>query len=147
MNHEDYMKRVLDGDYPETPIVPLPSHPFIDGRGVIQNLSLNVSDSIAFITSVRGSVRANHYHKDWHICYLLNGKIAYYERAIGDTSIPEPHIITKGTLFFSPPLKEHSMLFLEDSEFITFQNSVRTHDNHEESVTRVKFIDPKEMGF
>lgn len=147
MTYDQYLQRVLSGDYPSTPIVPLPDSPFIDGRGVIQNLFLHPSSSIALITSKRGTVRANHYHKDWHFSYLLSGSIAYYERAIGDTSIPSPHIIHPNTMFFSPPMKEHSMLFLEDSTFITFQNSVRTHENHEDSVTRVKFIDAREMGF
>jgi quercetin dioxygenase-like cupin family protein len=147
MNYNEYLRRVIAGDYPSTPIVPLPDSPFIDGRGVIQNLFLHPSDSIAHITSVRGTVRANHYHKDYHFCYLLVGKIAYFERAVGDSVIPETTIITKGMLFFSPPNREHSMLFLEDSEFITFQNSVRTHENHENSVKRVDFIDPKKWGF
>lgn len=147
MTYEKYLARVLAGDYPSDPIVPLPNSPFIDGRGMIQNLFLHPSDSIALITSVRGSVRANHYHKDWHFCYVLEGAIAYYERAIGDKSIPIPTIMHEHTMFFSPPMREHSMLFLENTTFITFQNSVRTHENHENSVTRVDFIDPKEVGF
>lgn len=140
MTHEEYVKRVLAGDYPESPIVPLPEHPFIDDRGVIQNLFLDTVNSVSMIISKRGSVRANHYHKDWHFCYLVSGKLAYYEREIGDTTIERPLIIEPNTLFFSPPMKEHSMLFLEQSLLITFQNSVRTHENHENSVVRVNYI-------
>lgn len=140
MTYDDYMKRVLSGDYPETPIVPLPPKPFFDERGVIQNLFLHDASSISLIMSHRGSVRANHYHKDWHFSYLISGKLAYYERNIGDKNIEKPLIIDPGTLFFTPPMKEHSMLFLEESIFLTFQNSIRTHENHEDSVTRVEYI-------
>lgn len=147
MNYDIYMKLVQNGQYPESPIVPLPNAPFIDGRGTIQNLFLHRSDSITIITSKRGTARANHWHTDWHMAYLISGQIAYYDREIGVGSIPEPVIINPGVMFFSPPNREHSMLFLEDSVFITFQNSVRTHENHENSVHRVDFIDPKEIGF
>jgi quercetin dioxygenase-like cupin family protein len=147
LNYEQYMERVLSGDFPENPIIPLPNTPFIDGRGIIQNLFLHRADSITYITSKRGTVRANHFHSDWHVSFLVSGLISYYAREVGSKEIPEPTIINPGMMFISPPNKEHSMLFLEDSVFITFQNSVRTHENHENSVHRVDFINPKDFGF
>ena len=52
-------------------VIIAPREPFVDERGEILNL-LDVSvTSIAVITSKKGAVRANHYHKtDYHYCWL-----------------------------------------------------------------------------
>ena len=73
------------------PILKL-NNPFIDDRGLIQSLvSLDEPkiQSAVIIESKKGSVRANHYHKeDWHYCYLITGSIDYYYRDVDDTSEP-----------------------------------------------------------
>ncbi len=93
----------------------------MDQRGVIQSLLELPIRSVGIIKCVKGAVRANHYHKtDWHYCYLLSGSLEYFERPVGSSSIPEPVIIKAGQLFFTPPMVEHAMRFLEPSEFLTF---------------------------
>jgi dTDP-4-dehydrorhamnose 3,5-epimerase-like enzyme len=142
MTNEEYTKAVDAGIWPNTPDVPLPE-PFADERGNITNLLFTPINSVADISSVRGSVRANHYHRtDWHYTLVSSGKVAYFEREIGSTEVPEPRIYGPGQMFFTPPMREHAMLFLEDSLILTFAKNVRNHENHEADVVRVEFVTP-----
>ena len=80
MNNKEYTEAVDKGYYPVDKIVSLPE-PFINDKGIIQNLLLFPITSIAVITSKAGSVRSNHYHKtDWHYLYILSGSMKYYEK-------------------------------------------------------------------
>ena len=100
------------------PIIKL-NEPFIDDRGSIQSLvSLDEPkiQSAVLIESKKGSVRANHYHKeDWHYCYLISGSIDYYYREVGDKDKPSLAQINPGDVFYTPALVEHAMFFKEDS--------------------------------
>jgi hypothetical protein len=52
-----------------------------------------------------------------------------------------------GTMFFTPPLVEHAMVFPEQTSFITFAKNVRDHEHHEADLVRIKLVevaaDPK----
>ena len=62
---------------------------FKDARGEIQPLVDLPMKSCVMITSKKGSVRANHYHKtDWHFCYVVEGKIEYHHRPHGEAGAP-----------------------------------------------------------
>jgi dTDP-4-dehydrorhamnose 3,5-epimerase-like enzyme len=136
----EYVAAILNGEFPQNQTyVPL-DKPFVDSRGSIQNLVLTPA-SVACITSKKGSIRANHYHKtDWHFSYVISGKVFYFERPLGSIEIPSPIICAEGTMFFTPPMTEHSMLFVEDSIIITVAKNQRSHDNHESDVVRMPFI-------
>lgn len=142
MTNTEYTQAVDSGLWPDTSDVPIPDG-FNDQRGSITNLLLTPITSVADISSVRGSVRANHYHKtDWHYAYVVMGEVAYFERAIGETTVPEPKIYKAGQMFFTPPMREHAMLFMQDSVIMTFAKNVRSHDNHEADLVRVEFVTP-----
>jgi len=142
MNNEEYTSAVDRGEWPSDPTVPLPA-PFVNHNGSIQNLVLKPMRSVTALTSVKGAVRANHYHKtDWHYTYVASGRVAYYERAIGAEDVPEPTVYGPGQMFFTPPLREHTMVFLEDSLIITMAKNVRSHEEHEADLVRVQVIDP-----
>jgi len=135
-----YSDTVSDGYKPTSSIVPLDDS-FTDARGEIKNLLLTSITSVARITSRKGTVRANHYHlTDWHYAFLEKGKILYFERPVGSTTVPEPIQIKPGMMFFTPPMVEHAMLFAEDTTFFTFARNIRTHENHESDLIRVSFI-------
>lgn len=124
-------------------IVPLPP-PYVDDRGTIQNILLQSVNSVVIIDSKAGTVRANHYHKtDWHYCYVVRGRIRYYERPIGSKDMPDPLDLGPGSLFFTPPMVEHAMVFTEDTEFLTLSKNTRTHEGHEEDLVRVDFVSPE----
>jgi dTDP-4-dehydrorhamnose 3,5-epimerase-like enzyme len=142
MNNDDFTSMVDRGEWPARIDVPLDA-PFRNQNGVIQNLVLKPMTSVAAITSRKGAVRANHYHKtDWHYAYVVSGAIAYFERAVDSSEIPKPTIFKTGSMFFTPPMREHSMVFLEDTIIITMAKNIRSHENHESDVVRVSFIDP-----
>ncbi len=139
--NEEFTAQVEAGKWPKAVLVPLDNN-FEDARGVIQNLVLAPMSSAAIITSKKGTIRANHYHKtDWHYAYVISGAIDYYHRPAGSTASPEKLTIRAGQMFFTPPLVEHTMVFPEDTVFLTLAKNVRTHDNHESDLVRVKLVD------
>jgi quercetin dioxygenase-like cupin family protein len=141
-SNQEYANRVLAEMWPAERRCPLPP-PYVDARGSIQNVLLSPVSSVVVIDSKAGTVRANHYHKtDWHFCYVVSGRIRYYERAIGSKDIPEPIDLGPGSLFFTPPMVEHAMVFTEDTIFLTLSRNTRTHEGHEEDLVRVEFISP-----
>ena len=117
--------------------------PFVDGRGSIQPLVDTLMKSAVMIKSKAGSLRANHYHKtDWHYCYVVSGRIAYYHRPTGTDSEPERIIVEAGQLFFTPPMEDHAMVFLEDTVFLTLGRNPRDRQSYEADVVRIDPINP-----
>jgi quercetin dioxygenase-like cupin family protein len=138
--NQKYANSVDTGTYPTDVTVPLDDS-FVDQRGEILNILLSPITSIARITSKKGSVRANHFHKtDWHYAFVESGKVLYFEREIGSQSVPEPLVFVPGQMFFTKPNIEHAMLFVEDSTIYTFAKNIRSHDNHESDLIRVSFV-------
>ncbi len=126
--------------FPDGVIVGL-EKPFEDERGEIIPLVDMPMKSCVLITSKKGTIRANHYHKtDWHFCYVLKGSVEYYHRPVGDTSSPEKIIVKQGQLFFTPPLVEHAMIFREDTVFLTLGGNSRKQTSYESDLVRVNLI-------
>jgi len=122
---------------PTTVIVPL-ERPFLDDRGGIQPLVDVPMESCVLISSKKGSVRANHYHKtDWHYCYVLSGSIEYYHRPTGSNDKPEKVLIRAGQLFFTGPMVDHAMVFPEDTVFLTLGRNSRAQEVYEADVVRI----------
>ena len=117
------------------------SHIFKDRRGQIINISNQLFGSCVLIKSKKNSIRANHYHKkDWHYCYVLKGKIAYYHRKHGTKTKPKKIIINKGELFFTPPMIDHAMKFLSYTEFLTLGRGSRSKINYDEDTNKIDLI-------
>jgi len=128
--------------WPKEVIVPMPD-PFMDARGAIQPLVDEDMKSCVLISSKKGTVRANHYHKtDWHYCYVLAGKIEYYHRPTGSDAAPEKVMVEAGQMFFTPPMVDHSMVFPEDTVFITWGRNSRLQEVYEADVVRIDPIEP-----
>jgi hypothetical protein len=120
--------------------VPLPP-PFVDGRGVIQNIAEGAFGSVLMITSRPDAIRANHYHKtDYHYCWLQSGSMLYYERPVGSTEQPEPITVKAGDMIYTAPMLEHAMRFLEDSVMFCFARNPRSMADYESDTVRVNFI-------
>ena len=117
--------------------------PFVDERGKIQPLVDIDFKSCVLITSKKGTIRANHYHKtDWHFCYVLKGSIDYYYRPVGVKNTPQMLKIKKDQLFFTPPMVEHAMVFHEDTTFLTLGGNSRTQSKYEADLVRTDLISP-----
>ena len=115
--------------------------PFIDKRGGIQPLVDMTMKSCVLISSKKGTIRANHYHKtDWHFCYVLEGEIDYYHREVGDKEVPKMEKIKKDELFFTHPMVEHAMVFHKDTVFLTLGGNSRIQSEYEADLVRVDLI-------
>ncbi len=118
---------------------------FSDARGDITMLlddgKTNVR-SMLIITSKKGSVRANHYHKeDSHYCYMLRGRMEYFEKAVdAPDSEAEKIVLEEGDMIFSPAMRVHAMRFLEDTVWVVLATKSRKDGAYEQDTVRVKFI-------
>lgn len=140
--NQEYADAVALDSYPENRSVPLDDF-FSDNRGEIKNLLLSTFTSVARIESKAGTVRANHYHlTDWHYAFVEKGAVLYFERPIGYQEIPPPTKYAEGTMFFTPPMVEHAMVFPVDTVIYTFAKNKRSHEEHEADLKRVSFITP-----
>jgi quercetin dioxygenase-like cupin family protein len=118
---------------------------FVDARGEIQPLVDMDMKSCVLITSKKGSVRANHYHKtDWHFCYVLKGLIEYYHRPHGSTEPAKRVVIKQGQMFFTPPMVDHAMVFAENTVFLTLGRNSRSQEVYEADVERIELINLEE---
>ena len=115
--------------------------PFVDERGEIIPLVDLPMKSCVLITSKKGTIRANHYHKtDWHFCYVLKGAIEYYHRPVGSKEPPDKIVVKEGQLFFTPPMVEHAMAFREDTVFLTLGRNSRRQQSYESDLVRTELI-------
>lgn len=117
---------------------------FKDERGFISRL-VDTDEyplrAVLYITSKKGTVRGNHYHKkDAHFVYCLSGKFRYSEKNISKNSKLESVILKPGDLVLSKPGIAHSMEFLEDSVFLAFTTEPREQDKYEEGTVRIKIV-------
>lgn len=116
-----------------------------DERGEITVLlddgKTNIKSTL-IITSKKGSVRANHYHKeDSHYCYMMSGKMEYFEKAIdAPDSEAEKAVLEKGDMVYSPSMRVHAMRFLEDTTWVVLATKSRKDDAYEQDTVRVKFV-------
>ena len=118
-------------------LVPLPT-PFNDDRGTLQNLVDLPLGSALVILSRKGAVRANHYHKsDFHYSWLQSGKMVYAHRPAGSAEPPQQWVIGPGQLFYTPPMHEHVMRFLEDSVLFVVARNSRTSADYESDTIRI----------
>ncbi len=117
---------------------------FSDTRGEITKLlddGKTAIKSVLLITSKKGSVRANHYHKqDSHYCYLVSGKMRYAEKPLKEDGMMETVIVEAGDIVYTPPKVVHAMEFLEDSVFLTLSTESRHQDAYENDTVRIKLI-------
>ena len=114
---------------------------FVDERGEILPLVDLPMESAVMITSKKGTVRANHYHQtDWHFCYVVKGGIEYHHRPHGSDNAPEVLTIGEGQLFFTPPMVDHAMVFIEDTTFLTLGRNSRRQEVYEADVRRIQMV-------
>lgn len=121
--------------------LPTPIEKYEDARGGIYNFSNSLpTTSILKITCKEGAIRANHWHKeDYHFCVLSKGDMYYYERPLGSQEKPTKVYIQAGQAFYTPPMVEHAMEFLSDSEFWCFSKLSREQQDYETDTTRLSF--------
>ena len=114
----------------------------VDARGGITNLFEGRIEHIALITSKKGSVRANHYHKEDHqYIYLVSGA---YESHSCDVQNPKKCQILKvrpGDIVDTPPMTAHAQKFTEDSVFLAFSTRLREQGKYEDDTIAFPVIE------
>lgn len=136
----DSKSNELRAKYLDDPMVELEA-PFEDARGAIYPIVDEVMKSCVIITSKKGTVRANHYHKtDWHYCYVMEGEIDYYWRPTGETGAPKKSTFQKGECFFTPPMVDHAMCFNSDTTFLTLGRNPRDQKSYESDIERIELV-------
>lgn len=119
-----------------------PDAPFRDARGEIQPLVDRMMKSAVLITSKKGALRANHYHRtDWHYCYVISGCIEYHHRPHGSDGPGERIMVGAGQMVFTPPMVDHAMKFPEDTVFLTLSRNPRDQAAYEADVVRINYVD------
>jgi oxalate decarboxylase/phosphoglucose isomerase-like protein (cupin superfamily) len=117
--------------------------PFTDPRGQILNLLDLPLGSVSLITSVKGAVRANHYHKtDWHYCWMQKGSMDYYSRPVGAKTAAKHIRVEEGRMVYTPSMEEHAMVFTADAVMWCFAGNPRTSEDYESDTVRVPSIVP-----
>lgn len=110
---------------------------FTDERGEITDVvEGEVFDSLTVITSAKGAVRGNHYHKETtQYTYILEGRCRYYSQKPG--AAVEQAIAVKGDLVVSPPLESHAFESLEDAVLLAFCKGPRAGTQYETDTFRL----------
>jgi dTDP-4-dehydrorhamnose 3,5-epimerase-like enzyme len=120
----------------------------VDERGGITMVlddGKTIVKSVLLITSRKGAVRANHYHKtDSHYSYLLSGRMEYSEQPVSKEDSMEGKkeyvVLEASDMVFSAPMVAYAMKFLEDSVFLALATESRHQTEYERDTVRVKVI-------
>ena len=111
-----------------------------DPRGLIESIVSEPINSVIQIFSKAGSVRSNHWHKtDWHICYVVSGRMDYYEKpVVGFAHEIEHRVVKAGEWVKTGPYIEHTTVFPVDTVLLVFAKNVRDEDSYHADLVRSK---------
>lgn len=107
---------------------------FADERGVIRDILVVPKVGITYISSKKGTVRGNHYHKKtMQYEYVLSGSFEYYCKDVeGGRKIKKK--VVSGDLLHIFPNEIHTFEALEDSEILSFNfGPSKGKDNHKDT--------------
>ncbi len=115
---------------------------FSDVRGDIYNVFEGQSGHIALITSKKGSVRANHYHKeDLQYIYLVSGAYESYSCPLNKPEETKVIKVKPGDIVKTPPLVAHAQKFTEDSVFLAISTRLREEGKYENDTIAYSVIE------
>ena len=110
-----------------------------DLRGSIVSLVDDRVNNISIITSLKKTIRSNHFHKkDWHYMYVLEGRMEYFFKKNNSNYFIN---LKKGDLVFTPPNEIHATYFPIKTILIVASKNARDKKTYEKDTTRVEFID------
>ena len=106
---------------------------FIDKRGKISNYELTEPiNLIGYIESVKGSLRANHYHpvQEQKVLLVKGQFISFYKSLLEKNAPKITHVINEGDSVVTKPNVAHTMVFTKDSIFLNLVRGEREHNNY-----------------
>lgn len=118
---------------------------FVDSRGGIARIIDQDKfpiRAILRITSKKGSIRSNHYHKhDHHYIYVESGKCEYSEMPADKPNAKiETVTMGPGDIVFTKPGIIHAVRFLEDTVLYASTSEKREHDSYEKDTVRITIV-------
>lgn len=114
----------------------------VDPRGAITNVFEGRIEHIAYITSKKGTVRANHYHrKDHQYIYLVSGAFESHSVDINNTTKRQVLNVRPGDIVDTPALIAHAQKFTEDSVFLALTTLQREDGKYENDTVAYKVIE------
>ena len=110
---------------------------FSDARGeIIDILKNSIVEYATLITSKRGSVRANHYHKEtFQYVYILEGRTRVVSQMPGEFT--KECVLVEGDLIVNEPLERHAFEALDDCTMLVLTRGPRGGDNYETDTFRL----------
>jgi dTDP-4-dehydrorhamnose 3,5-epimerase-like enzyme len=116
---------------------------FHDSRGVIADVFYNAKiDHVAYITSLPGSIRGNHYHKHsiQHILITM-GSLEYWYANKDNLNDSKYTVAVTGDLITSSASEVHALRILgEGCSFVAFSEGKRGGQDYESDTFRVDSI-------
>lgn len=113
----------------------------VDVRGEIINVFEGRIEHIALVTSKKGSVRANHYHKEDHqYMYLVSGAYESHSCDVGDPTHRTVLQVKPGDIVNTPPMVAHAQKFTEDSVFLALTTRQREQGKYEQDTIAFEVI-------
>ena len=108
-----------------------------DDRGEITDILTKENiEYVTLITSVKGTNRGNHYHKQTvQIVYILKGSMKLLTQMPDNPVVAT--ILAKGDVAVTEPMERHAMIALEDSEFMVFTRGIRGGEDYEKDTFRL----------
>jgi len=109
-----------------------------DNRGVITDIMVKEPiEYVTLITSKKGAIRGNHYHKDtFQWVYIISGQMKLFAQ------MPEEEVesttLNRGDIALTPPLERHAFIALRDTEFMVFTRGPRGGDDYEKDTFRLE---------
>ena len=106
---------------------------FIDKRGKISNYELTEPiNLIGYIESIKGSMRANHYHpvQEQKVLLVKGQFISIYKSLLEKNAPKITHIVNEGDSVVTKPNVAHTMVFTKDSIFLNLVRGEREHENY-----------------
>lgn len=109
-----------------------------DKRGIIRDILTHVNiDAITYLTSKKGAVRGNHYHKKTaQYDYILKGSCLCYTK-LGERGKIKQRILKIGDLALHPPHERHALKALESLELLSLTKGPRRGSSYEKDTYRL----------
>ena len=108
-----------------------------DRRGTITDvLDGTRVECVTLVTSKKGAVRGNHYHKKTtQYTYVLGGRFRLFTQRVGRAV--QSRVVKAGDLVVTPPLERHAFVALEDSLLIACAHGPRAGRSYESDTYRL----------
>lgn len=111
-----------------------------DATAYMQNLG--VLGYVGLLRFSAGARRSSHWHRsDRHHLFVVDGKMDYFWRAVGDDGKPHHVEVNAGQMVFTPPRVEHWVHCVRETTMISVSKLRREHSVHEADLVRVPWYE------